>query len=173
MYQAITSSSNASFVVVTLESSVPWKTNTSIISLSDSNGGKIPGSGGINYLIINLSLYHFFYKTPHMLHKWSHPCAGLERPLGFQKIRVPRISRQSVQEGDKFVSSTNRPPLSPRKYFWYSCLLIYKQIHTLSADKSLDLPGRKQSRKHVRDARDFNNIETRAVKFLPPPWQKH
>jgi len=28
-------------------------------------------------------------------------------------------------------------------------------------------PGRKQARKHVRDARDFNKIETRAViKFL-------
>ena len=37
----------------------------------------------------------------------------------------------------------------------------------LGADKSLALPGRKQARKHVRDARDFNNIETRAViKFL-------
>jgi len=34
-------------------------------------------------------------------------------------------------------------------------------------DKSLARPGRKQARKHVRDARDFNNIETRAViKFL-------
>ena len=31
------------------------------------------------------------------------------------------------------------------------------------ADKSLDPPGRKQAPKHVRDARDFNNIETRAV----------
>jgi hypothetical protein len=31
------------------------------------------------------------------------------------------------------------------------------------ADKSLARPGRKQSRKHVRDALDFNNIETRAV----------
>ena len=31
------------------------------------------------------------------------------------------------------------------------------------ADKSLARPGRKQSRKHVRDARDINNIETRAV----------
>ena len=30
-------------------------------------------------------------------------------------------------------------------------------------DKSLARPGRKQARKHVRDARDFNNIETRAV----------
>jgi len=35
------------------------------------------------------------------------------------------------------------------------------------ADKSLVRPGRKQARKHVTDARDFNNIETRAViKFL-------
>jgi len=30
------------------------------------------------------------------------------------------------------------------------------------ADKFLARPGRKQARKHVRDARDFNNIETRA-----------
>ena len=34
------------------------------------------------------------------------------------------------------------------------------------ADKSLARPGRKQARKHVRDARDFNNIETRAVNKL-------
>ena len=31
------------------------------------------------------------------------------------------------------------------------------------ADKSLARPGRKQARKHIRDARDFKNIETRAV----------
>ena len=31
------------------------------------------------------------------------------------------------------------------------------------ADKSLARPGRKQPRKHVREACDFNNIETRAV----------
>ena len=35
--------------------------------------------------------------------------------------------------------------------------------YTRGADKSLARPGRKQARKHVRDARDFNNIETRAV----------
>jgi len=35
------------------------------------------------------------------------------------------------------------------------------------ADKSFARPGRKQARKHVRDERAFNNIETRAViKFL-------
>jgi len=35
--------------------------------------------------------------------------------------------------------------------------------HYRIADKSLARTGRKQSRKHVRDARDFNNIETRAA----------
>jgi len=36
-------------------------------------------------------------------------------------------------------------------------------------DKSLARPGRKQTRKHVTDARDFNNFETRAViKFVCP-----
>jgi len=36
------------------------------------------------------------------------------------------------------------------------------------ADKSLARRGRKQARKHVRKARDFNNIETRAVIKFPP-----
>jgi len=40
---------------------------------------------------------------------------------------------------------------------------VYEQICYRGADKSLARPGRKQARKHVRDARDFNNIETRAV----------
>ena len=35
------------------------------------------------------------------------------------------------------------------------------------ADKPLAQPGRKQAREHVRDAHDFNKIETRAViKFV-------
>ena len=36
-------------------------------------------------------------------------------------------------------------------------------LNTRGADKSLARPGKKQAQKHVRDARDFNNIETRAV----------
>jgi len=36
-----------------------------------------------------------------------------------------------------------------------------------STGKSLARPGRKQDRKHVKDARDFDKMETRAViKFL-------
>ena len=42
----------------------------------------------------------------------------------------------------------------------------------LGADKSLARPGRKQAQTHVRDARDFNNIETQAViKFFFPARQ--
>ena len=41
-----------------------------------------------------------------------------------------------------------------------SCWLHY--IYR-GADTSLTQPGRKQARKHFRNARDFNNIETRAV----------
>jgi len=47
----------------------------------------------------------------------------------------------------------------------------YRELpqYTSGTDKSLARPGRKQARKHVRHARDFNNIETRAViKFFFP-----
>ena len=49
-------------------------------------------------------------------------------------------------------------------YFFenYCNVILYR-----GSDKSLARPGRKQARKHVRDARDFNNIETRtAIKFF-------
>jgi len=40
------------------------------------------------------------------------------------------------------------------------------------ADKSVARPGRKQARKHVSNAHDFNNIEMRAViKFFFPARQ--
>ena len=47
----------------------------------------------------------------------------------------------------------------------------YSSLHLVyrDADKSLARPGRKQARKHVRDAHDFNSIETRTViKFFFP-----
>ena len=47
-----------------------------------------------------------------------------------------------------------------KKMYWISLKVYYR-----GADKSLARPGRKQAREHVRNARDFNNIETRAVKF--------
>jgi len=43
-------------------------------------------------------------------------------------------------------------------------LQILVTVHMYrGADKSLARPGRKEARNHVRDARDFNNIETQAV----------
>ena len=43
----------------------------------------------------------------------------------------------------------------------------YEEVYYRGADKSLARPGMKQARKHVKDARDFNNTETRAViKFV-------
>ena len=45
--------------------------------------------------------------------------------------------------------------------------IAYPVTFTQGADKSLARPGRKQTRKHVREVRDFNNIETRGgIKFL-------
>jgi len=49
---------------------------------------------------------------------WTDPKGA--RSLGSQ------ISRQSGQEGGKFVSSVHRPPLVPRKYSWYAFLLETK-----------------------------------------------
>ena len=51
------------------------------------------------------------------------------------------------------------------------CELRMRHTSTVTSyrgvDKSLVRPGSKQARKHVRDARDFKSIETRAViKFL-------
>ena len=45
---------------------------------------------------------------------------------------------------------------------WSSQWVVWDVMYG-GADNSLSRPGRKQARKHVRDARDFNNIETRAV----------
>ena len=39
---------------------------------------------------------------------------------------------------------------------------IYVRMYR-GADMSLARPGRKQARKHVRDARDYNSIETHVV----------
>ena len=42
-------------------------------------------------------------------------------------------------------------------------ILLFRHGLYQGADKSLARPGRKQVRKHVRYAIDFNKIETRAV----------
>ena len=87
-----------------------------------------------------------FYDLCKML---SSPVTGPEWPRGFQEVNVPRLraskckavplqawtgpegSRKlrfpdyvtTAQDGSKVVSLTQRPPLTPRKYSWYSFLL--------------------------------------------------
>jgi len=68
---------------------------------------------------------------------------------------------------------------NPVSKFFLSFLLVLIIVSSESrfsptyrgADKSLARPGRKQARKHVRDTRGFNNMETRAVIKSPPPIQ--
>jgi len=54
----------------------------------------------------------------------------------------------------------------------YYCHRLSTQVqltNTRGADNSLVRPGRKQAPKHVRNARDFNNIETRSfIRFFFP-----
>jgi len=85
---------------------------------------------------------------------------------------------------DKFNFQWHSPSAVRMKYYiqWIKCTALHPSTHIRTtshstahkpagsyrgADKSLARPGRKQDRKHVRDARDLNKIETRAViKFL-------
>ena len=53
----------------------------------------------------------------------SNLITGLDRLLGSQEVEASRFFRQSAHEGGKVVSATHRPPLPPRKDFWYSFLL--------------------------------------------------
>ena len=56
-------------------------------------------------------------------------------------------------------------PLSPEREKTRTLSLLLILMYR-GADKSLARPGRKQARKHVRDARDFNNIKKRPVNFF-------
>ena len=69
-------------------------------------------------------------------------------------------------------------PLTRQKVDPLTCIsaLCYQTFTATSplpgADKFLARPERNQARKHVRDARDFNNIETQAlIKFFFPARQ--
>jgi len=50
----------------------------------------------------------------------SSPCTDLDRPLGFEEFEAPTMSRKPAHEGGNVVITAHRPPLTPRRYFWYS-----------------------------------------------------
>jgi hypothetical protein len=79
------------------------------------------------------SIFTTFYgMTKVMLYAFSSVIVKVEVKQSLyragQAVRVPggwgsQISRQLAYEGAKVVSPMDRPPLTPRKYSWYSFLL--------------------------------------------------
>jgi len=148
------------------------------------------GSRGMDPLILNVGARRS--GKPHALPPgthWTGSWVGL-------KLAVPGVLENRQNTSYCRYSNFHHParslvepiPTRPTLYrlFTYTILYIYIYIYIYisGADKSLARPGRKQARKHVRDARDFNNIETRAViKFFfykarrrrnsTPFWQRH
>jgi hypothetical protein len=56
----------------------------------------------------NLHYIHFVRQT-------EHSVLSLDRPIKFQQVETPLISRQATHEGGKAVSFMHRPPLAPFK----------------------------------------------------------
>jgi len=90
---------------------------------------------------------------PHSALRASVTATGIQKIPAVSRIKSnPHFSllRSSAKS---LSTAAGRPTL----------LLWWPRKYSRGADKSLDRPGRKQARKHVRDARDINNIETQAV----------
>ena len=93
---------------------------------------------------------------------WSPSCLFLSTFSPHPKICTHLSSRSCVPH-DLPISSSLTPEIKNANSLltqYYNVVIEYINICT---DKSLGRSARKQARKHVRDARDFNNIETRAV----------
>ena len=95
--------------------------------------------------------------------------------LSFISILPPSVPRSVKPESERNMNLSGYAYFnimhisSPDVIFANFCTLatmtslIVGQVWYRGADKFLARPGRKQARKHVRDASDFSNIETRAV----------
>ena len=67
--------------------------------------------------------------------------------------------RQEIQKRQQAVLKK----VSNRNYKAYFSVIEISAVVSPVTDKSSARPGRKQTRKHAREKRDFNNIETRSV----------
>jgi len=91
--------------------------------------------------------YFFFTSFPYITIKL--------KAVSIAAIEFTNISKTFVSfKAIHVINFTRRQKLS---------IVSYKRCLYRDGDNSLARPRRKQARKHIRDARDFNNIETRAV----------
>ena len=77
--------------------------------------------------------------------------------MGFGEVSSGHLQARPQE----YIESSDTECMKSEVYIFH----IYS-VCTRGADKSLARAGRKKDRKYFRDARDFNNIETRAVKLL-------
>ena len=95
----------------------------------------------------------------------AHPILHVSRirvKLFYITALNPHFCRTQTCLQDSTVEPCGKPdesnPHTSNVLFENCNVILYRR-----ADKSLVRPGRKEARKHVRNTRDFNNIETRAV----------
>jgi len=104
---------------------------------------------------------------------WKHShsalshCTLIDKLWCFLSVCSGRIICRSRSKQTFPLSSISQHYPHRTRYNYLPRVLPSVCLEYRGADKSLARPGRKQSRKHVRDVRDFNHIEMRAaIKFF-------
>jgi len=87
-------------------------------------------------------------------------------PLGLHGVQAPGIPRQSAQQVGEVVSARHRPPLSRRRYLWYSFLLeVRTQGHSAA--------GRIMSIKNANGPIGYGIRELDQASASPPQVNKY
>jgi hypothetical protein len=93
----------------------------------------------------------------------AFPLQAFHRPLGFQEVEAPRISRQSALEGGKVVSPTHRPSL-PQEGF-----LVLISAKRLSRPQGHNATGRIKSLKNSSDSLRNRTGDLPVCSAVPQP----